>query len=161
MSRIDTRLDELGLVLPQPAAPPPGYEFSFEWARVRGRRVFVSGHSPQAPDGTLAGPFGSVPSRVSVERATAAARSTLLSVLGSVKQAIGDLDRISAWLTVTGMVNADRKFGQTTLVVNGFSDAVIEVFGRDIGAHARTAVGYATLPLNNAVTIAAELEIDG
>ncbi len=84
----------------------------------------------------------------------------MLSVLGSVKRAIGDLDRISAWLTVTGMVNADNGYAQSTNAINGFSDLVIELFGPEIGAHARTAVGYAALPLNNAVVVGAELEID-
>lgn len=128
---------------------------------MRGNRVFVSGHSPQNADGTLAGPFGKVPSEVSIEQATDAARATVLAVLGSVRRAIGDLDRISAWLTVSGMVNADSGYAQTTNAINGFSDLVLELFGAQIGAHARTAVGYATLPVNNAVVIGAELEIDG
>jgi enamine deaminase RidA (YjgF/YER057c/UK114 family) len=159
VAEIEARLAEMGLSLPEPAVPPPGFEFSFQWVRVRGSRVLVSGHSPQAPDGTLAGPFGKVPSEVSIEQATAAARATVLSVLGSVRRAIGDLDRITAWVTVTGMVNADSGYGQTTNAINGFSDLVLELFGRDVGTHARTAVGYAALPLNNAIVVGAELEI--
>ncbi len=161
MSVIEARLREHGIVLPEPATPPPGFEFTFEWVRVRGRRVLVSGHSPQRPDGTFPGPFGKVPGEVSIEDATLAARATLGPILGSVKRAIGDLDRITAWLSVTGMVNADSGYPQTTNAVNGFSALVLEIFGPEIGAHARTAVGYAALPLNNAVVIGAELEIDG
>jgi enamine deaminase RidA (YjgF/YER057c/UK114 family) len=100
-----------------------------------------------------------VPSEVSIEQVTTAARATVLSVLGSVRRAIGDLDRITAWVTVTGMVNADSGYGQTTNAINGFSDLVLELFGRDVGTHARTAVGYAALPLNNAIVVGAELEI--
>ena len=160
MTVIEQRLAELGLVLPEPAKPPPGFDFSFEWARVLGNRVVVSGHSPQAPDGTLIGPFGKVPSEVTIEEATAAARSTVTSVLASVKRAVGDLDRISAWVSVTGMVNADHGYGQTTGAINGFSDLVLEIYGPRVGSHVRTAVGYAALPLNNAVVVGAELVID-
>ncbi len=160
MSLIEQRLASLGLSLPAAATPPPGFAFSFEWVRVVGRRVLVSGHSPQAEDGTLIGPFGKVPSEVSIEDATLAARATVLSVLGSVERAIGDLDRITAWVSVTGMVNADSGYSRTTNAINGFSELVLELFGPEIGAHARTAVGYAALPVNNAVVIGAELQID-
>lgn len=160
MSVIESRLREAGIVLPAPAEPPPGFEFSFAWVRARGSRVLVSGHSPQRPDGSFAGPFGKVPGDVSIEEATDAARATLGPILGSVKRAIGELDRISAWLSVTGMVNADAGYPQTTNAINGFSAVVLEIFGAEIGTHARTAVGYAALPLNNAVVIGAELEIE-
>ncbi|GAB3918613.1 LysR family transcriptional regulator [Microlunatus endophyticus] len=160
MSVIETRLQQAGIVLPGPAQPPPGFEFSFAWVRVRGSRVLVSGHSPQRPDGTFPGPFGKVPSEVSIEDASAAARATLGPILASVQRAIGDLDRISAWLSVTGMVNADAGYPQTTNAINGFSTAVLEIFGAEVGTHARTAVGHSALPLNNAVVIGAELEID-
>jgi enamine deaminase RidA (YjgF/YER057c/UK114 family) len=159
VTEIESRLAALGLVLPEPAVAPVGIAFSFQWVRVRGSRLIASGHSPQAPDGTLAGPFGKVPAEVSIDEATAAARASVLSVLGSVKRAIGDLDRITAWISVTGMVNADSGYGQTTNAINGFSDLVLELFGPEIGAHARTAVGYAALPVNNAVVVGAELEI--
>ncbi|AYG02334.1 RidA family protein [Gryllotalpicola protaetiae] len=159
MTIIEERLAALGLSLPAAAVAPPGVAFSFAWVRVSGRRVLVSGHSPQADDGTLVGPFGKVPSEVSIEEATLAARQTVLSVLGSVKRAIGDLDRIAAWVSVSGMVNAESGYGKTTNAINGFSGLVLELFGPEIGNHARTAVGYAALPLNNAVVVGAELEL--
>lgn len=158
--QIERRIEELGFVLPAQAQAPPGFEFSFEWVRVRGNRVYVSGHSPQLPDGSLAGPFGAVPSEISLDNATDAARDTALSVLANVRRAIGDLDRISAWLTVSGMVNADHGFTQTTTAINGFSDLILQVFGPEIGAHARSAIGVAALPMNNAVVVSAEIEID-
>jgi len=159
MTIIERRLASLSLTLPAAAVAPPGLTFSFAWVRVTGRRVLVSGHSPQAEDGTLIGPFGKVPSQVSIEEATLAARNTVLSVLGSVQRAIGDLDRIAAWVSVTGMVNADSGYARTTNAINGFSELVLELFGPEIGTHARTAVGYAALPANNAVVIGAELEL--
>ncbi|MDJ0396321.1 RidA family protein [Rhodococcus sp. G-MC3] len=158
---IERRIEELGFILPQEPQAPPGFEFSFEWVRVRGSRVYVSGHSPQRPDGSLAGPFGAVPSEVPLDVATDAARDTALAVLASVRRAIGDLDRISAFVTASGMVNADHGFTQTTTVINGFSDLVLQVFGPEIGAHARSAIGAAALPMNNAVVVSAEIEIDG
>jgi enamine deaminase RidA (YjgF/YER057c/UK114 family) len=89
----------------------------------------------------------------------ASARSTGLSVLGSLKQALGDLDRVTAWLMVHGMINAEPGYGQTTSVINGFSDLTVELYGEDVGRHARTAIGVAALPLNLCVVIAAEVEI--
>lgn len=158
--QIERRIEELGFVLPSEGQPPPGFQFSFEWVRVRGNRVHVAGHSPQRPDGSLAGPFGAVPSEISLDAATDAARDTALAMLASIRRAIGDLDRISAWLTVSGMVNADHGFTQTTTAINGFSDLILQVFGPEIGAHARTAIGVAALPMNNAVVVSAEVEID-
>ena len=70
-----------------------------------------------------------------------------LAMLGNLKGELGDLDRLTAWLTVTGTVNAAPDFGQTTDVVNGFSDLVLELYGPEAGTHARTASGVATLPL--------------
>ena len=157
--RIEQRLDELGLVLPQAAQVPPGIRTSFSWVRVRGDRAFVSGHGALAPDGSPAGPFGRVPTEVSLEEAQGSARSTALSVLGSLKRALGDLDRVTAWLMVHGMINAEPGYGQTTNVINGFSDLIVELYGEDVGQHARTAIGVAALPLNLCVVIAAEVEI--
>jgi len=105
--RIETRLTDLGLTLPATPKLPPGATISFEWVRVRGKRAFASGHGPLAPDGTPAGPFGKVPSEVPLEAAQESAGLTALAVLASLKEAIGDLDRIVAWGIVNGYVNAD------------------------------------------------------
>ncbi|MBJ8348734.1 RidA family protein [Antrihabitans sp. YC2-6] len=156
---IEEKLRELGIALPPAPEAPPGFQFAFEWVRVRGNRAYVSGHSAQQPDGSLAGPFGKVPSEVSVDSACDAARATALSMLGSLQRELGDLDRIEAWLSVSGMVNADSGFPQTTVVINGFSDLILCIFGPVVGAHARSAVGLAALPMNNAVVISAEVEI--
>ena len=94
-----------------------------------------------------------------MDSACDAARATALSMLGSLQRELGDLDRIEAWLSVSGMVNADSGFPQTTVVINGFSDLILCIFGPIAGAHARSAVGLAALPMNNAVVISAEVEI--
>jgi hypothetical protein len=82
--------------------------FSFAWTRVRADRVSIAGRSAQASDGPLIGPFGKVPSDVSLDAAQAAARSTGQSILGSLNRELGGLDRVFAWLMVYGMVKHRR-----------------------------------------------------
>jgi YjgF/chorismate_mutase-like, putative endoribonuclease len=79
-------------------------------------------------------------------------------MLSSLKRALGDLDRVTAWLMVYGMVNAEPGYPQTTNAINGFSDLILELYGPEVGEHARVTVGMATLPLNSAVVVAAEVE---
>ena len=156
---VQSRLQELGLVLPEPIKVPAGVRLPFSFVRVRGDRAYVAGHGPQQPDGTLAGPFGTVGIDVTVEQAYASARLTGLSILGSLARALGDLDRITAWLRVFGMVKTHPGFGQEPAVINGCSDLILDVFGAEIGQHARSAVGLADLPFGMPVEIEAEVEI--
>jgi enamine deaminase RidA (YjgF/YER057c/UK114 family) len=156
---IETRLADLGLTLPAAPKLPSGVTISFEWVRIQGKRAFISGHGPLAPDGTPVGPFGKVPSEVPLDAAQESARLTALAVLAGLKVAIGDLDRIAAWGMVNGFVNAEPGYEQTTLVLNPFSDLILELFGPDIGAHARTAIGVATVPLNLPLVVSAEVEL--
>ena len=155
---IEAKLDELGLVLPGPTKTPPGLILPFSWVRVRGDRAYVSGHVPLNPDGSVAQPFGKVGSEVSEEEAYVAARLTALAILASLERALGDLDRVTAWLRVFGMVNSGPSFVRHPNVINGFSDLILELFGPDVGDHARSAVGMAGLPLGVPVEIEAEVE---
>ena len=98
---------------------------------------------------------------VTLEQAQHLARLTALSMLGSLKRELGDLDRISAWLRVFGMVNSAPGFNQQPNVINGFSNLIVELYGPQRGRHARSAVGMAELPFRIAVEIEAEVEIDG
>lgn len=157
--RVEQRLDTLGLRLPNPPRMPAGVAATFSWVRVVGNRVLVSGHGPQEPDGSAAGPFGRVPDVVTPAQAQESARRAALSVIGSVQLAIGDLDRIAAWVMVNGFVQAEPGYPDTTAVINAFSQVVIDVFGDDVGQHARTAIGAAALPLNLPVVVAAELTL--
>lgn len=159
--RVEARLEQLGLVLPEPLETPPGLVLPFSWVRVRGDKAYVSGHGAQNPDGSLAEPFGKVGAEVSVEQAYEAARLTALAVLGNLKRELGDLDRVTAWLRVFGMVNSAPGFRQQPNVINGFSDLILEVYGSEVGDHARSAVGMAELPLGLCVEIEAIVEIDG
>lgn len=159
MGRIEVRLAELGLQLPAEPRLPPGVVIPFQWVRVRGNRAFLSGHGALAADGSPSGPFGKVPSEVSLQDAQASARSATLAMFAGLRSALGDLDRVAAWLTINGNINADPGYGQMTLVMNPVSELIIDVWGADAGAHARTAIGVATLPLNLPVIIAAEVEL--
>jgi len=82
-----------------------------------------------------------------------------LVVLSSLKHELGSLNRINAWLRVFGMVNTSPGFVNTAPVINGFSDLIIEIYGKNRGAHSRAAVGMAELPFNMPVEIEAEVEI--
>jgi enamine deaminase RidA (YjgF/YER057c/UK114 family) len=156
---IEKKLHAMGLVLPAPILLPPGERLPFVQVRVRGNRAYLAGHGPQAPDGTLAPPFGKVGAQVSVEEGYRAARLTALSLLASLSRALGNLDRVSAWLRVFGMVNSAPDFTQQPAVINGFSDLILELYDSDAGQHARSAVGMAALPFNMPVEIEAEVEI--
>ena len=158
MGTIADRLADRGLVLPPPLTPPPGVVLPFAVVRLVGTRAIVSGHGPQGPDGSIAGPLGKVGAAVSLDQAYEAARLTGLSILGSLERALGDLDRITAWGRVFGMVNAAPGFTRMPAVVNGFSDLILEVFGPDVGDHARSAVGLAELPFDLPVEIEADVE---
>ncbi len=158
--KIEARLKELGLSLPEPLILPQGVQLPFPWVRVYGHRAYISGHGPQLPDGSLAGPFGKVGAEVSHEQAYDAARLCALAILGSLKRQLGDLDRVTAWLRVFGMVNSAPDFNRQPAVINGFSDVILAVYGQTAGAHARSAVGMAALPFNIPVELEAEVAID-
>jgi enamine deaminase RidA (YjgF/YER057c/UK114 family) len=159
MARIEEKLAAMGLVLPPPLQPPPGVVLPFRFVRAVGTRAWIAGHGPQDATGAIAKPLGKVGAEVSVEQGYAAARLTALAVLGSLKRAVGDLDRIAAWTRVFGMVNSAPGFDRQPAVINGFSDLILELFGPDVGAHARSAVGMAELPFRIPVEVEAEVEL--
>lgn len=159
MSKMDQRLIDLGLALPEPLRLPPGVVLTFPWIRIVGTRALISGHGPTNADGSLAQPFGKVGRDVALEQARAAARLTGLAILGSLKRELGDLDRIASWVRIFGMVNSAPGFNQQPAVINGFTELIIEVFGADKGAHARSAVGMAELPFDIPVEIEGEVAL--
>lgn len=159
MSTIAERLRELGIELPAPPQLPPGVLLPFPWVRVVGTRAIVSGHGPTELDGMLAQPLGKVGGDVTPEQAHRAARLTGLAILGSLQRALGDLDRIVAWTRVFGMVNSAPGFNRQPAVINGFSELILQVFGAERGAHARSAVGMAALPFDIPVEIECEVEL--
>ncbi|BEP65526.1 MULTISPECIES: RidA family protein [unclassified Variovorax] len=160
MTRIAERLHALGLVLPPAVTPPPGVILPFQFVRLIGRRAIVSGHGPLDADGRIAAPLGKLGTELTVEQGYTAARLTGLAMLGSLQRALGDLDRITAWTRVFGMVASAPGFQQQPAVINGFSDLILELFGPEVGAHARSAVGMAELPFGIPVEIEGEVEFD-
>lgn len=159
MSRIGDRLAALGLSLPPAIKAPAGVVLPFHFVRVLGSRALVSGHSAQAADGSVAGPFGKVGRELTVAQGRLAAKLAALSIFGSLQRELGDLDRVTHWLRVFGMVNSAPGFDGQPAVINGCSELILEVWGPDAGAHARSAVGMAELPFGVPVEIEAEVAI--
>ena len=152
-SPIEERLDKLGLILPQAAAPAANY---VPWT-VSGNTLYVSGQLP-FENGRLEikGRVGEV---VTVERAQHAAMLCGLNILAQAKAALdGDLERIVRCLKLGAFVNSAAGFADHPQVVNGASDLMVAVLG-DAGRHARFAVGANSLPLNVAVEVDAIFEI--
>jgi enamine deaminase RidA (YjgF/YER057c/UK114 family) len=159
MAKIEAKLQAMGLVLPEKTQAPPGVRLPYSPVRVRGNRAYVAGHGPRNSDGTVGDPRGKVGAEVTQEQAYLAARSCTLAMLGSLKRELGDLDRVTAWLRVFGMVNSAPGFTQHPAVINGCTDLILELWGAEAGAHARSAVGMAGLPFDIPVEIEAEVEI--
>ncbi|MGJ3230346.1 MAG: RidA family protein [Oceanicaulis sp.] len=152
MSDIDSRLADLGIVLPEAAAPVANY-VPFQKS---GGQVHVSGQISLGPDGLVTGRLGA---DLDLEAGQAAARLCAINLIAQLKKACGgDLSRVKQIVKLGGFVNADPAFVDIPKVVNGASDLMVEVFG-EAGRHARSAVGVAVLPLNAAVEVDAVVEI--
>ena len=152
MAAIERRLAELGLELPAPLVPPPGVKLPFELVLVHDGMAYISGHGPF--DGERLLITGSVGGEVSVEQAYAAARDTGLSMLASLKQELGDLDRVTRWVKALGFVKCAEGFNVTPAAINGFSDLILELWG-DAGRHARSAIGAGELPFGMPIEVEA------
>jgi enamine deaminase RidA (YjgF/YER057c/UK114 family) len=157
VGQIENKLSQLELTLPRVFAPPPGVEFKFSLVRLSGGHAYVSGHGPL--DGSDVLMKGKVGADITPEQGYEAARLTGLSVLASLKQELGDLDRVTGWIKALGLVNCAPGFSGTPRVVNGFSDLVLELWGPDGGGHARSAIGVAELPFDMPVEVEAIVEV--
>lgn len=146
MSALDARLAELGITIPEVAAPVAAYVP----ATVSGQLVFTAGQLPFV-DGSLPA-TGKVGAEVTAERAAELAGIAVLNALAAVKSAIGSLDRVTRIVKVTGFVASDPSFSGQPAVMNGASTLLGEIFG-DIGVHSRSAVGVAVLPLDAPVEV--------
>jgi enamine deaminase RidA (YjgF/YER057c/UK114 family) len=157
MGRIDDRLEELGLELPQPFAAPPGVEFKFDLVHVSGGLAYISGHLPM--DGSEVLMTGRVGGELTLEQGQEAARLTTLSILASLRAGLGDLDHVIQWVKALGLVQCAPGFDKPPAVINGFTDLVLDLWGDPAGRHARSAIGAAQLPFDVPVEIEAIVEI--
>jgi enamine deaminase RidA (YjgF/YER057c/UK114 family) len=149
---IEERLQELGISLPNLRTPVG----NFVPAKRAGDLLYLSGRGPTGPDGRAC--TGKVGDTVTVEEAYQHAREIGIGLLGVMKHAVGDLDRIEGIVKVFGMVNAGPEFTNHPKVINGCSDLFVEVFGEG-GRHARSAVGMASLPFQITVEIEAIAQV--
>ena len=145
--RIEQKLTSLGLTLPAGTVPIANFVSTVQ----TGNLLFVSGHIST----TLRGKHGR---DVTKEQGYEAARQIALDILGSVHDALGDLDRVSRLVKLLGLVNSTDTFTDQPYVINGASDLFVEIFGTQ-GQHARSAIGVAQLPANAAVEIEMILEV--
>ncbi len=157
MAPIADRLAELGLELPKPFAAPPGIEFKFDLVHVLEDMAFVSGHLPM--DGAEVLVTGRVGDELDVDAGYEAARLVGLSILASLEQELGDLDRVKSWVKALGMVQCGDGFDKPPAVINGFTDLILEIWGEPAGRHARSAIGVEQLPFNAPVEIEAVVQI--
>jgi enamine deaminase RidA (YjgF/YER057c/UK114 family) len=153
MGKVENRLGELGLVLPEAPKPVAAYIP----AKQSGKLVFTAGQLPMV-NGELISK-GLLGQEVAIEDANKAARVCTLNALAAIKGVIGDLDRIKQIVRVVGYVASIPTFTQQPAVVNGASELLLEIFG-DAGKHARSAVGMAVLPLNASVEIELTVEVE-
>jgi enamine deaminase RidA (YjgF/YER057c/UK114 family) len=137
--KIEERLKELGIELPEATTPMGSYVNAVR----TGNLLFMAGKGPGLPGKPL--PVGKVGRDFSLEQANRFARDTGLSILAALKAELGDLDRVKRIVKVLGMVNATSEYGSQPEVINGCSDLFVEVFGEK-GRHARSAVGMAHRP---------------
>lgn len=146
MTRIETQLTELGHTLPEVAAPAGAYVPALQSDGY----VYTSGQLPIV-DGRLA-VKGKLGAEVDIDTGYDAARIAALNALAAIKSVIGDLDNVDQVVKVTGFVNSTPDFTDQPKVINGASEFLHEVFGQR-GAHARSAVGVAALPMDTPVEI--------
>ena len=150
---VEKKLEELGIVLPTPAAPVANY---VGFVRT-GRILVVSGQLCFDGDGKLVAK-GKLGAGVSLDEGQKAALACAINLLAQVKAAVGDLDRVARVVRLGGFISSDPAFFEGPKVMNGASDLMVAVFG-DKGRHSRTTVGVASLPGDAAVEVDGVFEV--
>ena len=146
MSKVEQRLSELGLTLPEVATPAGSYLP----AMISGNLVFTAGQIPVIEGKLMA--TGKLGAEITVEYGAEIAQRCALNALAAVKSVIGDLDRVQQVVKIVGFVSSVPEFTAQPSVINGASEFLQQVFG-DAGQHARSAVGVSVLPLDAPVEI--------
>ena len=153
--QVETKLAELGIALPKPAAPVANY---VPFVRT-GNLVVISGQICLGPDGKLSDAHkGKLGAEVTPEAGQEAARFCAVNVLAQLKSAVGDLDKVVRCVRLGGFINVVPTFAAVPTVMNGASDLMVAVFG-DKGRHARSTIGVAELPADAAVEVEAIFEV--
>jgi len=147
----ESNLKQKNIVLPNPPKPVANYVRAVR----TGNLLYTAGSGPGPTC-----PRGKVGRDLTVEQGYQAAREVGLNLLAVVRENLGSLDKVKRVVKVLGMVNSAEGFGDQPKVINGFSDLMVEVFGEEIGKHARSAVGMAELPSNIPVEIEMILEVE-
>lgn len=153
MTKIDERLKEMGIILPNPPEPAAVYVP----AMTSGNLVFTSGN-----DCRVNGRFlyeGKIGKDLTIEQGQKAAKQTMINLLSVLKAHLGDLDKINKIVKLLAFVNSSPEFMEQPYVVNGASEFLEEVFG-EAGKHARSAIGTSNLPFNIPVEIEMIVEIN-
>jgi enamine deaminase RidA (YjgF/YER057c/UK114 family) len=155
---IEKKIKELGIELPSAPAPKANYNIV---CRVPDENtLYVSGHLPIKPDGTLiTGALAPEDGGLTIEEGYDASRQCGLNIIATLKNYLGDLDRIEQIIKVFGIVNSSSTFKHQHLVMDGCSDVIMQVFDKPIGYHARSAIGTNTLPLDASVEVEAIVKI--
>jgi enamine deaminase RidA (YjgF/YER057c/UK114 family) len=155
MGTVDAKLAELGITLPQAAAPVANY---VPFVRT-GNLIVISGQICFGPDGKIAEEHkGKLGQSVSMEHGREAARLCAINLLAQLKAAVGDLDRVERCVRLGGFINADPSFSTVAMIMNGASDLIVEALGEK-GRHARSTVGVAILPMDAAVEVEGMFEV--
>lgn len=149
----DKKLAELNIQLPPASKPIANYVKAVR----TGNLIFLSGTGPSKADGTYI--TGKVGKDLTIEQGYEAAKITGIALLSTLKNELGDLNKVKRIVKVLGMVNCHSDFTDQPKVINGFSDLMVAVFGEK-GKHARSAVGMNALPMNMAVEIEIVVEVE-
>ena len=148
---IEEKLESLGIKLPSPPTPAGSYI-----PAVRtGNLIFISGQIPMENGKVI---FTGKVSDENLETAQKSARMCAINILAQIKRELGDLDKVSKIVRLSGFVNSEPEFSQHPKVINSASDLIYEIFGEK-GKHSRIAVGVANLPLNSMTEIDAIVEV--
>lgn len=150
---VEKKLTQLGVTL---AKPNPSKGNLLPAVRV-GNLIYLSGHGPDKPGGGQI--LGKVGDNLTVEQGKEAAKLCGVALLSSLKNEIGDLNKVKRIVKVLGLVNSTPTLTQQPQVINGFTDFMVEVFGES-GKHARSAFGVASLPSGIAVEIEMIVEVE-
>ncbi|SNY93917.1 Enamine deaminase RidA, house cleaning of reactive enamine intermediates, YjgF/YER057c/UK114 family [Cohaesibacter sp. ES.047] len=149
---IESKLAELGITLPEAAAPAANYVPFVK----SGNQLFISGQIPMTADGIQF--KGKLGDSMTAEEGAKAAKLCAINLIAQMKAATGDLEKVARMVKLVGFVNSTGDFGEQPAVINGASNFMVEVFG-DKGRHARSAVSAASLPFGVAVEIEAIVEL--